>query len=174
MKKTFVLLTCLTLSTSGFAMFCPKNFNQINLGDTIEQVEQQCGKPDFIRKSQSEDNGPQEWNFYAHPQMKRYTETRTNSGAEASVKVAVALNNGKVVNISANGMSLAATTICGGRSIAVGDTADSVKNACGDPVFINKSNLPNKPKPDEIITYKYSSTPPVILTFVNGKLTERQ
>ncbi len=173
MKKTLVLLTCLTLSTSGFAMFCPKSFNQINLGDTIEQVEQQCGKPDFIKKTQGEDNGPQEWNFYAHPQMKKSTEMRTNSGAEASVKVAVAMNDGKVVNISANGMSLAATTICGGKSITVGDTAKTVKNACGEPVFINKSSIPNKQKPDEIIEYKYSSTPAVVLTFVNGKLTER-
>lgn len=171
MKKTLSLLTLLSLSTSASAMFCPNNFNQINIGDSIEQVQQQCGKPDLEQKVKGEDNGPQEWNFYVHPQMKKYTEMRTNSGAEASVKMAVALNEGKVVNITINGMSLAATTICG-PSVTVGDTAKSVKNACGDPVFVNKSS--ETQKPPEIIQYKYNSTPATTLIFEGGKLKERQ
>ncbi len=173
MKKYLTLLALLSLSTSASAMFCPKNFNQINMGDTIEQVEQQCGKPDGIKKTKGEDKGPQEWNFYVHPQMKKYTEMRTNSGAEASVKMAIAFNNQKVVNISANGMSLAATTLCG-KNVAVGDDMKTVKAACGEPVFVNKSSQGNNEIPDEIIEYKYNSTPPVVLVFENGKLQERK
>ena len=171
MKKAITLLAFLSLSTSASAMFCPNNFNQINIGDTIEQVQQQCGKPDTEQKVKAEDNGPQEWNFYVHPQMKKYTEMRTNSGAEASVKMAIALNGGKVVNITINGMSLAATTICG-PSVTVGDTAKSVKNACGDPVFVNKSSTTEKPP--EVIEYKYSGNTPATLVFEGGKLKERQ
>jgi len=174
MKKTIALFASLSLSTAASAMFCPNNFNQINIGDSMEQVQQQCGKPDAEKKSQGEDNGPQEWNYYVHPQMKKYTETRTNAGAEASVKMALALDQGKLVNITVNGMSLATTTICG-PSVSVGDTAKSVKSACGDPVFINKSNnQTNVEKPAELVEYTYNGTPSAVLVFENGKLTERK
>ncbi|HSW69358.1 MAG TPA: DUF2845 domain-containing protein [Gammaproteobacteria bacterium] len=173
MIKHFILIALLGISTSASAMFCPTNFNQINLGDTIPQVEQQCGKPDGIKNSKGEDKGPQEWNFYVHPEMKKYTQMRTNSGAEASVKMSVAFVNQKVVNISANGMSLASTTLCG-KSVTVGDDMKSVKEACGDPAFMNKNSQNSNEKPDEIVEYKYNSTPPIVLVFENGKLTERK
>jgi len=174
MRNTLLLLSILTVSTSASAMFCPNNFNQINIGDSIAQVEQQCGKPDFQKKLQPEDNGPQEWSFYVHPQMKKYTEIRTNSGAEASVKMTVAFNEGKAINITVNSMSLATTTVCG-PAVSVGDSAKSVKSACGEPVFIAKNDQPaNAQKPPESIEYKYSSSPPVILIFVGGQLTERK
>jgi hypothetical protein len=173
MKKTITLFAFLSLSTTASAMFCPKNFNQISIGDSIEHVQKQCGKPDMEKKSEGEDDSPQEWNFYVHPQMKKYTETRTNSGAEASVKMSIALNQGKVVNITVNGMSLATTTICG-PSVSVGDTGKSVKHACGDPVFINKSSQTNGEKPADIVEFKYNSMPPTVLIFENEKLKERR
>src|SRR5437879_1136102 len=151
MKNTILLLAILGMLTSASALLCPKNFNQINIGDSIAQVQQQCGKPDSEKKLQAEDNGPQEWSFYVRPQMKRYTEIRTNSGAEASVKMNVAFNQGKVINVTVNSMSLATTTICG-PAVSVGDTAKSVKTACGTPVFITKNDQPaNAPKPPETI-----------------------
>jgi len=168
-----MLVALLSLSTSSFALFCPNNFNQINIGDTIQQVEQQCGKPDGIKKSQGSDNGPQEWNFYVQPSMNNYAAIRTKTTQGSSVKMAIALNGGKVVNITVNGMSLTATTICSGHNITVGSTADSVKQACGDPAFVNKSSVNNGPKPSEIVTYKYNSTPPTTLTFENGALQQR-
>ncbi len=174
MKKIITVLALLGLSTSASAIFCPTNFNQINLGDTTETVKKQCGNPAVEKKIEGEDNGPQEWNFYVRPQMKRYTETRTNSGSEASVKMSIALNQGKVVNITVNGMSLATTTICG-PSVSVGATSASVKSACGNPVFINKSsNQDSAEKPKEIVEYQYNSTPPATLVFVGGLLQERK
>ena len=176
MVRPITLVALLSLSTSSFAWFCPSNFNQINIGDTIQQVEQQCGKPDGIKKYQAEDNnGPQEWNYFVQPAMNNYAGMRMKSTDNASVKMAIALNGGKVVNVTTNGMSLASTTICGGRRISVGDTADSVKKACGAPQFVNKSSAnANAPKPAEMIQYKYNSTPPVVLVFENGKLQQRQ
>ncbi len=174
MKKLLTLFTLITLTTSASAMFCPSNFNQINIGDTIDQVRAQCGKADNEKEIKPVDNGPQEWNFYVNPQMKAYTGLRTpNAQQNASVKMSIALNEGRVVNITINGMSLAATTICG-PGVAVGDTATSVKNACGDPVFINKSSAnDNGEKPDKIIELQYNTSPPVTLTFKNGLLQSR-
>jgi len=170
---TLLLLAFLGISTAASAMFCPNNFNQINMGDTLAQVQQQCGKPDTQKTSKGDDKGPQEWNFYVHPIMNKYTAIRTNSGQEASVKMAIAFNDQKVVNITVNGMSLATTTICGG-AVSVGDGMQSVKSACGDPVFINKSDQKSNEKPDEITELKYNSTPPTTLIFINGKLNERK
>ncbi len=184
MNKVITWLALLGLSTSASAMFCPKNFNQINMGDTIEQVQQQCGKPDSQKTVKGEDNGPQEWTFYVHPQMKRYTETRTNSGQEASVKMTVAFNNGKVINITVNSMSLATTTVCGSsasgqitqslQGISIGDSAKSVKDACGNPIAVSKGTESNDQKPIEMIEYTYNSSPPAVLVFEGGKLVERK
>lgn len=175
MKKTILLLACLSLSATASAMFCPKNFNQINMGDSIEQVEKQCGKPDFEKKSKGEDDGPQLWTYYVHPQMKDYTQMRTNSNAVASVKMEVAFNLGKVINLTVNSMSLATTTICG-PNVSIGDTTKSVKRACGEPTMpaSKEQNGSDGKKLPEIMEYKYSSSPPVSLIFTNGILTERK
>lgn len=184
MNKVIIWLALLGLSTSASAMFCPKNFNQINMGDSIEQVQQQCGKPDAQKTVKGEDNGPQEWTFYVHPQMKRYTQTRTNSGQEASVKMTVAFNNGKVVNITVNSMSLATTTVCGSpagqitqslQAVSIGDSAKAVKAACGDPIAVSKgTQSDDQQKPVEMVEYTYNSSPPVVLVFEGGRLVERK
>jgi uncharacterized protein YxeA len=174
MKKIIITLTLLSLTTAASAMFCPNNFNQINIGDTTEMVKKQCGNPKAEKKIAGEDNGPQVWNFYVHPQMNRYTETRTNSGQEASVGLTIAMDQGKVVNMTVNGMSLATTTICG-APVTVGDTSEKVKTACGNPKFVNKSNVQDEAnKPKETVEYEYDSTPPATLVFMGGILQERR
>lgn len=173
MKKMILSFALISLSTSASALFCPNNFNQMTIGDTIEQVQKACGKPDAEKKSHAEENGPQEWSYYVHPQTSNYTGMSTNSTQQAALKMSVAFNEGKVVNITVNGMSLAATTICG-SGIAVGDLAKNVKSACGNPLVINKSSQSNDEKPAEIIQYKYNSTPPTTLIFENGILKERR
>ncbi len=175
MRRYLITLLALgSITTTSYALFCPKNYNQIAIGDSIQQVEQQCGKPDGIKVSKGDNNGPQEWNYYVQPAMNNYTSMRIKGTQDASVKMAIALNGGKILNITVNGMSLANTTICGGRNISVGDTAESLKSACGDPVFVNKSAETSGVKPPDITEYKYNSTPPTLLVFVNGQLQERR
>src|SRR3990167_1385184 len=103
MKLSLAILL-LFFSSHTYAMFCPNNFNQINIGDTIESVKQQCGKPNTEKKSTEEDDsGPQEWNYYVTPSTPGYTQPITG-GQSATVKMAIALNNNKIVNITVNGM----------------------------------------------------------------------
>jgi hypothetical protein len=173
MRKILTTLLLMGCYTQAFALFCPKSFNQMNIGDSIEQIQAQCGKPDGIKITKAEEKGPQQWDYYVTPQTPGYAMPSTPTGQQASVKMTIAFNEGKVVNITANGMSLAATTLCGGN-ISVGDSTASVKSSCGNPVIVNKSNSGTESKPDEITEYKYDSTPPVILIFVNGTLTERK
>lgn len=162
-----ITLVLVIISNPAFAMFCPNGFNQMNIGDTIDQVVQQCGNPDFKKTTKKEPSQPQEWNYYVKLNPKQTT----------SVKMSVAFDaKESVVNITTNSQSLIDTTFCGGR-IAIGDSMETVKAACGTPAFINEnkpssSQTPN-PNAIEITQFKYNTTPPVVLIFENGKLKER-
>ena len=41
LRKASLFTLLLAISPSTFALFCPNGFNQINLGDTLAQVELQ-------------------------------------------------------------------------------------------------------------------------------------
>lgn len=90
--------------------------------------------------------------------------------------MSVMLNDNKILNIVANSMSLPSTTICG-PTLSVGDTADTLKATCGEPMMINKGanspNASNKPQPMVVLHYT-NSTPPETLTFDHGKLSSRK
>lgn len=173
MKKLYAFLLLTGCYTSAFAMLCPNNFNQINIGDSIAQVTQECGKPDEQSTSKEDSNGPQAWSYYVNPTSRSYMGPAVGQNSQqASVKMDIAFNKGKVINVTVNSMSLASTTLCG-ASVSVGDTLASVKKACGDPSFINKSTSSDS-KPVEKTVFKYNSTPPVSLVFEDGKLTDRQ
>ena len=161
-KKNIGIILSLFLCSNTFAMFCPTNFNNINMGDSMDQVQQTCGKPDSENTKEVVPEGlPQEWGFYKSPQ-----------GALATLKVTIALDKDKVVNISVNGASMVSTDICG-STISVGDSASSIKSACGKPSYTNQSQelqhaTENKTKVTEL---KYGST---TLVFENGKLKTRK
>ncbi len=159
----------LFLAQSAAAMFCPTNFNQITIGDTMDAVLKACGKPDAQKKLPPEDNGPQNWTYYVTT-----GSNNTLGSPQASLKVEVAFNHGKVINITANAMSLAATTLCNNITSAVGDTAKAVTAACGKPVFIDKSQQNPANAQPPLLEYQYNTSPVVLLIFENGKLKERK
>ncbi len=165
MKKICALWILLGCSTQTFAMFCPSNFNQINIGDTIDQVLLQCGKPDIQNTKKVDAAGPQEWRYYVT------LPSTVNGAQQASVQMAIAFDQMKVINITVNAMSLASTSLCGG-TISVGDTMESVKGVCGNPVFVNKSDI-GESKPTEVTEFKYNASPAKLI-FENGKLKERK
>ena len=166
MKKTLAILSLSLVSVSTFAMFCPKGLNQMNFGDTIEQVTQQCGAPDSQNTKKEAPFQPQEWVFYVKPDPKQ----------TGSVKMTVAFDSKKIAtNITVNAQSLQKTPLCG-TAIQAGQTTDMIKQACGSPAMINQSQLGAGPAAAaEVVTttFKYSSAPPTTLTFVDGKLSSR-
>jgi hypothetical protein len=130
-KKMFFTAVAALTTTPALAMLCPNNFNEINVGQTIEQVKQQCGAPDAEKTSDSKSDLPQEWNYYV----------QVSPTDQATLKTTIAFNKGKVTNMSVNGIGVSTTAICGGNNISVGDTEDSIKTACGKPAFINQGNV---------------------------------
>jgi hypothetical protein len=179
MKYRLILsttLTCALFSSMSYGFFCPKNFNVINFGDTLATVQQQCGSPDSKLVTDAPDNEPQEWNYF----LSQPSSVGIASAAQGTLKTSMAFDgNGKLINISVNGIGVASINNCG-SAISLGDTRDKVEAACGKSSFITKqsqSNNANASKDDEsnkAVELTYNSTPPVTLVFVAGKLAAKK
>ncbi len=161
LKKILISALLMALATPSFAIFCPGGFNQINIGDTLEQVKQQCGAPTTQKESESKDKLPQEWNYYL----------QMSPTDQATLKTTIAFNHGKVTNMSVNGIGVSSTAICNGNNVSVGDTDESVTRACGKPAFIQQGNI-NVPPPTKVMEFNYTSDAGTsTLIFENGVLT---
>lgn len=164
MNKTLVCLALSLTINSCYAMFCPGNYNQININDSLEAVKQACGKPDTEKTQDIASNGPQEWVYFV----------KTGSQSDlTSLRMTVAFDKEKAANITMNGVSLTTTQMCG-SSISVGDDIKSVEKACGKPALINQANNSQAAK-TKLTELTYSSgNAPIILIFENDKLKERK
>ncbi len=186
MLKPFFYLNLLLFPALSYAFFCPSNFNQINFGDTLEQVQGLCGpaakqETKEITPAPTEAKGPQEWNYYI---PRAYVLSATNQ-PQMTLKTQIVFDeNGKAVNINVNGLSMPSTNVCG-AVIQLGSTQDAVKAACGNPSFVNQGaqpatatavtpSTPPQVQKTKITELTYNSTPPVTLTFENGILKEKK
>ena len=162
MKKFFYISALVMLAHPAYALFCPRGYNQIQMGDTLEQVQQQCGKPDKQTETKDDSKAPQQWQYFV----------KLDPTQQATVNLTVAFAQGKVININVTGTSLVSTSLCGG-TVSIGDTLAQVKSACGTAGFVNKG--PAQPGNETTITtLTYNTNPPVELTFENGKLVKRK
>jgi hypothetical protein len=168
-----LLIVIFFLPSLSFAFLCPNNFNQYVIGDTEDQVTQQCGKPDLQEKKIVEPDVPQEWTYFI-------SQTVAMGGAtpqvQGTLKTSFSFDqSGKAINISVNGIGVGGTTICG-NSVQLGASQDEVKTACGKPAFINKqqgAQTDTTPKPTQVI-FTYNTNPPVQMIFQDGKLIEKK
>jgi len=161
-KSVVLFATTSLFFSSAHAYFCPIGFNQISIGDTIAQVEQQCGVA-AEKKEEKTIEGPQEWNYYV----------RADPNAAPSVKMTIAFDHNKVINITVNAFSLQNTQVCNNVNIQVGDSTDTVQGACGKPIFINASTDAQQQSSTKVkLNYK---TQEGITTYVfeNGVLKQR-
>lgn len=170
-----------SLSFSVFAaesFYCPQNAGYINIGMTTDQVMAACGQPlskQQLNRPVTQKVPMQQLMFNNQGSQTAFygvwsVPVGTNSGAQLEVDV---IDN-KVSAIRLNGNSSNAFSICGGRSIQVGDPVTSVYNACGNPsvvnnTFINQPIVSNQ-KPELWIYQPGQYQSPISLTFVNGKL----
>ena len=170
MKKINLAILSFIFSPSlGFAFFCPGNFNQIQIGDTMAQVQAQCGSPAQQETSEKRSEGPQEWNYY----ITQTVGTSSMSQTQGTLKTQVTFDgSGKAINISVNGIGVGSTALCGSM-IQLGDTQNKVKSACGAPSLVNKQS-PEEQSTSKITSFIYNTNPPVTLMFENGVLTGKQ
>lgn len=175
--RNFLFCTALLYSTHCLAIFCPTNFHTINIGDSIEQVEAQCGRGNTETKSTSEANVPQQWTYFMAMQNP-YVPSAAGSPQEGTMQVTFSFVDNKVVSLTSNGIGVGATTICNSVNLQIGSSTDDVKKACGKPAMIQQSNLSQGSAQgtpaSEIIEWKYDTNPPITLRFENGVLKERK
>jgi hypothetical protein len=157
------------LPYSAFAFFCPNNFSQIEMSNTIDQVTQACGKPDKEETKDAEPTVPQEWSYYIPQTVAADTMEQQSGTLKASISFD---KDGKAINISVNGIGVGSTTICGNHQVQLGSTMDQIKSACGKPSFINKQQPETiggvEQKKSKITTFTYGKS---TLTFTDGILT---
>ncbi|MDA8561977.1 DUF2845 domain-containing protein [Gammaproteobacteria bacterium] len=171
MIKSIYVLLIFIMSSSTYAWICPTNFQQIAVGDSIEQVESACGDPASKKELDGGYQGPQEWQYFVT--IKRpLNQSGVRADASPSVKMSIAFVDKKAINITVQGTSVASTSLCG-PTISIGDKDKSVEKNCGKPVFIQKQGA-EKENSVQITEYKYNSSSPNILIFENGVLKERK
>lgn len=174
LKISCLLIAMAIIPSVSFAFFCPTNFTQIDYGNTIEQVQQQCGKPDKIEIKELKKEGPQEWNYFI-PQT---VASNTMNPVQGTLKTQVMFDkDGKAINISVNGIGVGSTLLCGNTMVQLGDTRESIKKRCGDPSFINKQETPSsgsEAQSTKQTIFTYNTNPPISLVFENGKLVEKK
>ncbi len=170
------IATGLFLPSLCFAIFCPTNFRQIEIGYTMNQVLEQCGNPEKQEETKkANENVPQEWTYYA-PQ--NYTTTGPTIQPQGSIKNQIAFDSeGRVINITTNGFGIGVVPMCG-INIQLGMTRDQIKSACGSPVFSAKQEVPTDgtapPSDITVNVFTYNTSPPTKLIFENGKLVEKK
>jgi len=182
MKLKIMMTTALisaAVSPLSYAFFCPTNFNNIDIGDSMAKVEQQCGAPGNKEIKDPPDTKPQQWSYFLQPQPTGQVPTN----AQGTLKTSFAFDgDGRVVNISVNGIGVSSISTCR-QPISMGSTRDAVKDACGEPILITKQNQSESAQaaPDapidlnkKQVEFTYSGTPPVTLVFLNGRLAEKR
>lgn len=188
--KLILGIALLSFTTPIFAIFCPSNFSQIEMGDTIQQVIQTCGNPASQNTYVKSVYRSQEWVYYV----------KTSPFSTNTARLNVVLLNDQVVNITLTDnskicqpvlptenpeaqpnvvcipsttqetKSVGSTSACG-PVISVGSSADQVQAACGQAAFVNHGQ-----QADAQITYTellYNGPPPTSLIFENGVLKNR-
>jgi hypothetical protein len=164
-----ILIAASLLPCAAYAFFCPNNFNQIQLGYTIDQVNTACGKPDKEVSKDAEPPTPQEWNYFTAPAASPSAYIQASNPLKISIQFD---KDGKVIYISVNGVSMGSSTFCGNTTIQLGNSIEQIKAACGKPETINKQQAQTAsgeqaPKSKET-TYTYGNK---TLVFTDGVLT---
>jgi hypothetical protein len=168
------------------SVYCPVGAQSVSPGMTIDQVMRACGQPASRQESKQaqmqkipvtqliynsvrsatpfDQRAGLDWNYniYSLP---------TNQNA---VYYEINIQDNKVFSLKLNSSNSNAISLCDGVQIEVGDSADKVFGACGNPDQVNETFI-EKPIPSQsppmIWTYQFSPyQPPVNMTFVDGIL----
>ncbi|MDF1684076.1 MAG: DUF2845 domain-containing protein [Legionellaceae bacterium] len=185
--KNICLLSFLLITTSSFAgqqpFYCPQKHGYVRIGMTESQVLAACGQPTSKEKSKQAavQQVPVTQLIYTtlnpDPVYRGYKLVyrmwSLPIGSQGS-SLEVDIINKKIAAIRFNGESTNASSVCDNRSFAVGDMADMVFTACGNPSHVNRSFVNRKVKSkSKPVTWTYNSDPyqPTFrLIFLDGKL----
>lgn len=180
----------LGLSSNAWAnpFYCTANNQYINVGMSASDVQQACGAPNTIQKSDrpamqripvtqytfnvsTSTTGSYAGTYTPGLQSSAF---RVNTGPLTNLLVTV--KQGVISQISINGNPTNGVSLCG-SAFNVGDPAASATNSCGTPVSTNDSFIEEKTgQTNQVEVWTYSSgdnyQQSFQLTFVNGVLNQ--
>lgn len=180
LTRTLLLLASFPALADGF--YCPTNHGYINIGMNSNQVLSACGQPSSVDQS----NQP----LVQQVPVTELIYTNLDKGAVYSglnstyqmwslpsgtteTQLKVSIVNNQVSSVEINGSNENAMSVCGGVAIQVGDPADNVYTACGNPNLVNQTYIKRPIKSNvkpEIWTYNVPYQSSFRLTFLNGIL----
>jgi len=185
--KHICMLSLFFIATSSLAeqkpFYCPQKHGYARIGMTEAEVLAACGQPSLKEKSKQAavEQVPVTQLIYTtlnpDPVYRGYKLVyrmwSLPIGSQGS-SLEVDIINKKIMAIRFNGESSNASSVCNNRSFAVGDLADMVFTACGNPSHVNRTfinrKIKSKSKP---VTWVYNADPyqPTFrLIFLDGKL----
>lgn len=194
--KYFIAILLFILTTDSFALFCPTNFSQVNIGDTIAQVIETCGEPISQNTYKKTSILSEEWHYYVKTQFNDKATTKMtvvfkdnrvinihiadNSNLLGSALYAAALeaHRPQPIDLAYNAVNqqthnVENTRVCG-SPIKIGDSMPLVENACGKPIAIQQNQSPDiQDSAIEVTALQYGGATPATLLFENGIFKER-
>jgi hypothetical protein len=179
----WIMFTASTSFAEQAPFYCPKNHGYVRIGMTEAEVLSACGHPTSRVKSKhaAVEQVPVTQLIYTtlnpEPVYRGYeliynTWSLPIGSTGSSLEVNIIDN--KISSIQFNGEGTNASSVCGNRSFAVGDLANTVFTACGSPSLVNKTfiNRPvkGKAKPETWTYYVDQYQPTFKLIFLDGTL----
>ena len=181
-----ICLACLAnLCLADNSVYCPQHQAYISYGMNAAQVMAACGPPTYKRQSNNAvvKTTPMTQLIYSNLNQGAggsvyqgfdsvYNEWSLPSGS-TGINLQIDIVNNKVYNMTLNGSTTNAISVCGGQSIQIGADANTVYNACGNPSISNqtfiKQPVTSNEKP-EVWVYQMEYRQPMRLIFINGVL----
>lgn len=150
--------------------YCEKNFRNVQIGDTTENVRAACGDPTTTTTHDVQVSTPID--------AVRWTYTLGLFSVKDAVftlpSITITLREKKVIEINRSNLPIsnAACTLNG--SVNIGDTAEQVLLTCGQPNYTsNIQQMVNSTKPVTEWIYNFGPyKPQIIFNFENDKLTQ--
>ncbi len=163
-QSLYLLLLFPSLLFAGLYQ-CPGGTNSVNLGDTPEEVQKQCGAPQAQNKVLQQETTKEVLQYQISGQLTGY----------ASNSFSITLENDKVTQLSGGGNSKMMSLNCPNGNVALKADINTVRTACGTPFVDNKYPVQKPNAADQKENWIYqpqdrSYLPKTQFTFQSGRL----
>lgn len=182
-----IFFFCSNAYAEGY--LCPKTYRYIDLGSSLPEVEQACGKPistSTEQQAKTVTEPTEQWVYYGsekgeqdHPAEWRSKLVSRPSDFDIYLprlpKLYITFRRNKVASVTLESQEVGSSTMCGnGYTVKKGDDRDAVVYGCGSPLFVNHGYQTFYEGLVDTTTWIYqfdAYQPRVILQFQNNKLT---
>lgn len=181
--KHIVLLSSLSVAPTllaGEALPCGTAGAYVSVGESQQDVLNECGQPTSINQSQETRTTGKTVRWYYAANLLEGTNESPIIAASQSARYIVEFVDGKVNHIYSDDQIYDEYTFCGPvpqsrGEVDRGDSMDKVRANCGDPTFTNVMSEGQAQARVQITEYIYQfdpTVPALVVTLENGIVTQ--